>query len=152
MAKDEYSHMTVGELKAHVKKYKHIHCKPYSTLKRDGLIALVKEIEGHEGKREVVPNMSVEEVEARLMAKKEARKPRAKKEKAPKPEKVKKEKKVKVVKEQGDKDPAKVARGKRLGAYAKYKKAGGTASFADFDKAPAGKKAKKPRAKKEPKN
>jgi hypothetical protein len=146
--------MTNIELKAHVKKYKSIHCKPYSNLKREGLIALVKEVEAHEGKREVVPKMSVEEVEKVLMDKKAMRKPRAVKEKAPKPVKAPKEKKAKVVKEQGAKDPARVARGKRLGAFAKYKKAGGTASFADFDKTPAGKvkKERKPKAEKVPKN
>lgn len=76
MAKDEYSHMSVGELKAHVKKYKKIHCKPFSKLDRAGLIALTKEIEAHERKVEVVPKMSAEDVEKVLKAKKEAKTPR----------------------------------------------------------------------------
>ena len=79
MAKDEFSHMTVGELKAHVKKYKKVHCKPFSKLDRAGLIALAKEIEGHERKVEVLPKLSAEEVEMALKVKKEARKPREKK-------------------------------------------------------------------------
>lgn len=79
MAKDEFSHMTVGELKAHVKKYKKVHCKPFSKLDRAGLIALAKEIESHERKVEVIPKLSAEEVEKALTAKKEARKPREKK-------------------------------------------------------------------------
>jgi hypothetical protein len=98
MAKDEYSHMSVGELKAHVKKYKKIHCKPFSKLDRAGLIALTKEIEAHERKVEVVPKMSAEEVEKALQAKKEVRKPRAKKEKAVEKVEEKKEPKVKAEK------------------------------------------------------
>jgi hypothetical protein len=76
MAKDEFSHMTVGELKALVKKYKKVHCKPFSKLDRAGLIALAKEIESHERKVEVIPKLSAEEVEKALKAKKEAKTPR----------------------------------------------------------------------------
>jgi len=65
-----YSHMTVGELKAYVKKYKKVHCKPFSKLDRAGLIELVKEIEAHERKVEVVPKMSAEEIEKHVEAKK----------------------------------------------------------------------------------
>jgi hypothetical protein len=144
--------MTNIELKAQVKKYKHIHCKPYSTLKREGLIALVKEIESHEGKREVVPKMSMEEVEKHLMAKKAMRKPRAVKEKAPKPEKPVKEKKVKVAKVAGEKSASKVAHGKALAEYNKYKKTGGGLSFADFKANHSSKKVKKAKAEKVPKN
>jgi hypothetical protein len=79
MAKDEYGHMTVGELKAFVKKYKKVHCKSFSKLDRAGLISLVKEIEAHERKVEVIPKMSADEIEKALQAKKEMRKPREKK-------------------------------------------------------------------------
>jgi hypothetical protein len=78
MAKDEYGHMSVGELKAFVKKYKKVHCKPFSKLDRAGLIALTKEIEAHERKVEVVPKLSVEEVEKVLQAKKARRKKKEK--------------------------------------------------------------------------
>lgn len=74
--KDDYSHLTVAELRKHVKEYKHIHCKPYSKLSREGLIDLVKEIEDHEGKRHVTPSMNAEEIHAHLLKKKQERKPR----------------------------------------------------------------------------
>jgi hypothetical protein len=43
----DYSKLTVAELKKHIREYKHIHCKPYSKLKRAGLEALAKEFEHH---------------------------------------------------------------------------------------------------------
>jgi hypothetical protein len=43
----DYSKLTVAELKKHIREYKHIHCKPYSKLNRDGLLSLAREFEGH---------------------------------------------------------------------------------------------------------
>jgi len=43
----DYSKLTVAELKKHIREYKHIHCKPYSKLKRAGLESLAKEFEHH---------------------------------------------------------------------------------------------------------
>lgn len=99
----DFKHLSVADLKKFVREYKHIHCKPFSKLNREGLIKLANEIEAHEGKREVIPKMSSEEVEEYLMTKRSMRKPRAKKEKAPAPvkEKVVKEKVTKLSTEGG---------------------------------------------------
>jgi DNA-binding protein H-NS len=59
---EDYKHLSVKELKAHIKKYKHIHCKPYSGLKKEGLLALAKEIEAHEGKP-ILPKEKIEKDE-----------------------------------------------------------------------------------------